>query len=195
MSENDRRRGAGNPLQGAREDTIAVLEMRHSRQRLERAEYERRVEEARRATTTEQLESLLREPARSQAPVPRHGSAVEATELHPSDEQGFVFALLGGAQRKGQWDPPARLYVASVMGGVELDFREADLLEGATEVIILAVMGGVNIVVPPDVDVDANGIGLMGGFKSLSRRARDRDAPTIRIKGLAVMGGVNVKVK
>ena len=81
------------------------------------------------------------------------------------------------------------------MGGVELDFREADLLEGVTEVIILAVMGGVKFVVPPDLDVDANGFGLMGGFQSLSRRSGGRDAPMLRVKGLAVMGGVNIKVK
>ena len=195
MSGPDHRRRTGDELRGAREETIAVLELRHSRQRLERDEYERRVDQARRATTTRELESLLREPGRSRAPVVLPDPAVAATELHPADEQGFVLALMGGAQRKGQWDPPARLYVASVMGGVELDFRYADLLEGITDVIVLTVMGGVNIVVPPDLDVDANGVGLLGGFKSLSRRAGDPDAPLLRIKGLAVMGGVNVKVK
>ena len=194
MSDPDDR-SARKLLKRAREEAIAVLDMRHSSQRLDRAEYERRVDLARRATSTAQLESLLLGSDRSQVPAPRPDSTVAATELHLADEQGFVFALMSGAQRKGQWDPPARLYVCSVMGGVELDFREADLLEGITEVIILTVMGGVQIVVPPDLDVDANGVGLLGGFQSLSRRTGDRDAPLVRIKGLAVMGGVEIKVK
>ena len=106
-----------------------------------------------------------------------------------------MVAILGGASRKGSWEPPARLQVLALMGGVELDFREADLLEGETVVEVLAVMGGVNIVVPPDIDVRASGVGFLGGFGSLSSQAKDADAPLLRIKGLAVMGGVEVRVK
>lgn len=195
MAKNGDRRGANGALKRAREDTIALLEMRHSRQRLEGPEYERRIDLAHRATSTAELESLLGEADRSAVPAPRPRPGLETTDLHPADEQGFVFALMGGSQRTGQWDPPARLYVGSVMGGVKLDFREADLLEGVTEVIVLTLMGGVDIVVPPDLGVDVHGIGFLGGFQSLSRRSADRDAPVVRIKGLAVMGGVTVKVK
>jgi hypothetical protein len=106
-----------------------------------------------------------------------------------------VVAVLGGSGRKGSWEPPALLRVLAVMGGVELDFREADLLEGTTEVEVVAFMGGVNIVVPPDVDVQANGVGLLGGFASVSSQAPEPDAPRIEIRGWAVMGGVEVKVK
>lgn len=104
-------------------------------------------------------------------------------------------AFLGGSTRKGSWEPPALLRVVAFMGGVELDFREADLLEGETVVEILAFMGGVNIVVPPDVQLQAHGTGLLGGFQSASNHAPDPDAPRLRISGLALMGGVEVKVK
>ncbi len=36
---------------------------------------------------------------------------------------------------------------------------------------------------------------FMGGFKHLSRRSDDEGAPLLVIKGLAVMGGVDIKVK
>ena len=111
------------------------------------------------------------------------------------DEVGRILAILGGSVRKGAWEPPARLQVLALMGGVELDFREADLLEGETVVEVLAIMGGVNITVPPDVDLQVDGTGFLGGFTSVGNRAKDADAPRLIIKGLAVMGGVDVKVK
>ena len=106
-----------------------------------------------------------------------------------------MVAVLGGAGRKGHWEPPALLRVLAVMGGVELDFREADLLEGVTEIEVVAFMGGVTITVPPDVDVQANGVGLLGGFTSVSNQAPEADAPRIEVRGWAVLGGVDVKVK
>ena len=106
-----------------------------------------------------------------------------------------IVAVMSGAIRKGQWEPAGRFRVLAVMGGVELDFRDADMLDGTTEINVLAIMGGCNIIVPPDVAVDVNGLGFMGGFTHLRHRPVEEDAPVIRIKGLAVMGGVEVKVK
>ena len=80
------------------------------------------------------------------------------------------------------------------MGGVELDFREADLLD-ETDVVVFACMGGIKITVPDDIDVEVNGIGFMGGFEHVSRHEPDADRPRLRIRGLALMGGVSVKVK
>jgi hypothetical protein len=111
------------------------------------------------------------------------------------DDVGRVVAVLGGSSRKGSWEPPARLRVLALMGGVELDFREANLLEGETVVDVLAVMGGVTIVVPPDVDVETSGTGFLGGFGGVSNHAKETNAPLLRIRGLAVMGSVDVKVK
>lgn len=208
MSHDDPERSRSQ-LKRVREETLAVLELRHSGNRLASSDYEQQVSAARRATSARELESLLLDPAPGRALVPTAPApATPATPVAPlasnlsppseldlADGQGFVMALLSGVQRKGHWEPPARLYVGALMGGAELDFREADLLEGVSEVVILAVMGGVKIVVPPDLDVEVEGIGLLGGFQHLSRRTGDDDAPLLRIRGLAVMGGVNVKVK
>ena len=53
--------------------------------------------------------------------------------------------------------------VLTVFGGVELDFRDA-VLPGK-EVILKAttVMGGVEVVVPPEMRVVDNGIAILGG--------------------------------
>jgi hypothetical protein len=81
------------------------------------------------------------------------------------------------------------------MGGTELDFREAALPQGVTQVQVLAIMGGVEIIVPPGVNVDSHGIGIMGGFEDAGEQEHDPSAPTLRIAGLAVMGGVDISVR
>jgi hypothetical protein len=233
MGQDDRDRSRAR-LQQVREETLAVLEMRHSGNRLAAADYDQKVAAAQRATTTHELQALLVDNGSSgaiapapktaampaTAPVPRTVSMPAAAPVPPTvsmpagaaaaprsssrssgrdlalaDEQGFVIALLSGAQRKGNWEPPARLYVGALMGGAELDFREADLLEGVTEVSVGALLGGVNIVVPPDLDVEVEGLGLLGSFAHASRHTGDPGAPLLRIRGLALLGGVSVKVK
>jgi predicted membrane protein len=51
------------------------------------------------------------------------------------------------------------------MGGSELDFREAVMGPGVTELQIFAVCGGVEVVVPPGLNVESHGIAIMGGFE------------------------------
>jgi predicted membrane protein len=78
---------------------------------------------------------------------------------------------------------------------VELDFREAEFLDGVTEVVVTAVMGGVNVIAPPGVDVESNGFALMGDFNHVQHRSPHPDSPLLRIRGFSLMGGVNVKIK
>ena len=75
-----------------------------------------------------------------------------------------MVGIMGGGGRTGAWIPARRNWVVGVMGGHALDFREAHLGPGVTEVNVLAIMGGVEILVPPDVRVECSGIGIMGGF-------------------------------
>jgi hypothetical protein len=111
------------------------------------------------------------------------------------DDSETVFAIMGGSVRRGRWQPPARIDAYSLMGGVTLDFRDAEMLEGVTEVHAYTMWGGINIIVPPDIHVDVNGMGLMGGFDHVAHRAEAEDAPTLRVRGVALMAGVSVKVK
>jgi hypothetical protein len=132
-------------------------------------------------------------PPQTPAIAPSRTAIRAATD--PDDETGFVVACLGGSLRNGAWEPPDTLYSLAFMGGIELDFREAALLEGRTDVVVLALMGGIKITVPDDIDVEVNGFGFMGGFEHVSRHSPDAGRPLLRIRGVAIMGGVTVKVK
>ena len=118
---------------------------------------------------------------------------------HPADEHQTVFALMGGSSRKGSWEPAARIDATAIMGGVNIDLREADLIEGTTTIRCFAFWGGIDIIVPPDVDVDADGTGIMGGFDHVDLRSREErgtsSVPLVRVEGVALMGGVTIRVK
>jgi hypothetical protein len=83
------------------------------------------------------------------------------------------------------------------MGGVKLDFREALLPPGETEVWVFTTMGGVEIIVPPGLGVESNGIAILGSFEHREDIVMnpDPDAPFLRIKGLCLMGGVEVSIR
>ncbi len=119
-----------------------------------------------------------------------------ASEYRDADDQDSerIVAILAGVSRKGSWAPCERLDVFAFLGGVELDFREAELVHDVIEVEVGALLGGVEIKVPPDINVDVKGTAFLGGFEQ-AETSSDPDAPLLRITGWAFLGGVEVKVK
>jgi hypothetical protein len=97
------------------------------------------------------------------------------------------------ARKKGRWRAGEHLVAVAVMGSVVLDLRRAELAGPAVTIACLALMGSVKIMVPPGIDVDFGGFGLMGSAQSKT----DDDAilpgsPLVRVNALAVMGDVSV---
>jgi hypothetical protein len=189
-------------LQERRERTIAALCEHFAGDRLELPEFEARLDAANRARSAEELGALLQDlPAlnRSVRPASPVGDAVarggRALEASVRKTRTLV-AFMGGVERNGQWTPARRTLVVAVMGGAVLDFREVRLPPGETEVVLFCFMGGAQIIVPPGLDVDANGIAIMGGFESSSPPSgSDPDAPVLKLTGVAFMGGVEVTVR
>jgi hypothetical protein len=167
-------------------------------------EFERRIDVANKAGTAEEIKALLVDMPGGNLPAPTGASTVPApqqefgvTAAAHVKENAFVVACLGGASRKGRWTPARKNYAIAVMGGTELDFREAQFGPGMTELQVFAVMGGVEIIVPPGLTVECQGMALLGGFDHLSDTTHPDsiDGPVLRITGLAVMGGVDVTVR
>jgi hypothetical protein len=178
-------------LRHRRELTIARLCEHFANDHLEAEELEDLIDRAHRADSLVALDNLLAglpelSPAAT-APVPLPGAT-------PVPEHQLVIAVMGGADRKGPWTPGENLYVAAIMGGAVLDFRQARLGPGVTHVYVLAIMGGVEIIIPPGLRVESNGIGIMGGFEHAAERPSEPDAgPVLRVSGAAIMGGVEIK--
>jgi len=191
-------------LRDSRERAIARLSELFARDELELEEFERKLSSVHRAATESELQQLL-----SGLPAPREATALESptsTAIVPArqsaalalvEETQTLVALMGGIVRHGSWVPPRHLRIVAIMGGGELDFREAHMPPGITDVSIFALMGGVHIVVPPTLSVAVHGTGIMGGFEHVARLPPDADAerPVLRVHGVAFMGGVSVETR
>ncbi len=104
---------------------------------------------------------------------------------------------MSGTKRNGRWFPAPRHVGIALMGGVQLDFREAELGPGTTNVYLYTMWGGIGVIVPPDLDVEVSGMAIMGGLTHLaSHPARlESQRPRLRIHAYALMGAVEVQVR
>jgi hypothetical protein len=214
-------------LRERRERTISALCDHFAQDRLSLEEFETRLDLAHKAIQPVDLENLLAdiripESAAHMDVQPRR-DAPEAIGEPGGDDTRLIIGIMGGAERRGLWRPGARNVAIGIMGGCVLDFREARLGPGVTDVFVLCIMGGAEIIVPPDLTVESNGFALMGGFDHFaddppsrttssilqsqglttaggddglgSGPPRRAGAPILRIHGFALMGGVEITVR
>ena len=194
----------GGELAGTRQQAIDALCEHFANDALSVDEFERRVDLAHKAESSEELRKLLQDlptgdlPIRREEVTPAHPPRAEASvPAHRVKEKGVMVAALGGVERKGRWIPARQNYAVAVMGGLSLDFREALLPPGETDVWIFTLMGGADIIVPPGLTVESDGVAILGGFEHREDAtiSHDPEAPVLRLKGLAVMGGVEVSIR
>ncbi|MET9696066.1 DUF1707 domain-containing protein [Streptomyces sp. NPDC006529] len=180
--------------------------------RLDMEEFEERLEAAYRSRTYAELEPLtidLPAPGQvpggpvsfSKQPVPSSERGASAGESWPARIGGrgtssWGVAIMSAFQRKGAWTVPARFTAVAFWGGGEIDLREARFEEREVVIDCVAIMGGIEIVVPPGVEVDVRGIGVMGAFDHRDMAVpAEPGAPRVVVNGLAFWGGVEVKQK
>jgi hypothetical protein len=191
-------------LNHTRQVTIDALCEHFANDAMTVEDFEARVDAAHRATTTEELRALLRDLPSGELPVvadsAEHPARRGERQLMPREHQretAYAVAVLGGTRRTGRWSPARVNHAIAIMGSAELDFREALLPPGVTEIKIYTIMGGVEIIVPPGLNVESHGIGIMGGFEHAGDDVREADpsAPVLRVSGVALMGGVDVSIR
>ncbi len=108
----------------------------------------------------------------------------------------FSIAVMSGATRRGGWVVPSAYTAVALMGGVQLDLRDARFSQREVTIRAFAFMGGIEVIVPEDVHVIVDGVGIMGGFDESSSHAEAKPGqPVVRVTGLAFWGGVDVKRK
>lgn len=183
-------------LQKERERIVQHLCEAFAADHFDSDELERRLDRAHAAASVPELRELVSDLPAPGTPAAAPASAGPARTLAAPQGTQTVIAIMGGATRKGTWTPPRQLQVFAVMGGAELDFREAVLGPGVIEVRVFAMMGGVEIIVPPGVRVENQGIAIMGGFEHKAHGPPPGpDAPVLRVSGFVMMGGVDVAVR
>jgi len=100
--------------------------------------------------------------------------------------------LPGNAGRPVERRKAVRWMIA-VMGGDEIDLRDAELDGSQVTLTVISIMGGANIYVPDTVEVEVSGFSLMGGDNEYGAPRPPRPgAPLVRIRSYNLMGGSSI---
>jgi Domain of unknown function (DUF1707)/Cell wall-active antibiotics response 4TMS YvqF len=152
------------------------------------------------ARTYAELERFTRDlPAAGSAPTP---APVRPPAAHArvggTARHSFSVAIMSGATRRGPWVVPRDYTAVAMMGGVQLDLRDARFSQREVTIRAFALMGGIEIIVPDDIAVVVDGVGIMGGFDDNTGSGSPEAGPgqpVLRVTGLAFWGGIEVKRK
>jgi hypothetical protein len=156
--------------------------------RLPMNDYEDRLTKAYAAQTYGELDQL-RSDLLGSSVSPRRGAAYKPA---PST---LLLAIMTAFERRGRWNVPKRLTTFTLFGGGVVDLRYADFTSPDVEIHAYSVMGGQPILLPPEVNVEIQGRGVMGRFDRGVAGKGAPGAPTIKIRGFSLWGGVGIKRK
>lgn len=183
-----------------REHVVTLLTEAANEGLLPAPERDRRITLARVAETFDDLVPLTRDLVNLDGPVVRPAPLmvpgtmttpqIDSANANETAEQ--IVAVFSGTTRKGHWRVRKHISALAVFGGVELDMSQA-VFEGQ-EITINAfcMFGGIEVTVPPGVEVRNHASGIFGGIDSKVSPPQP-GAPTLILKGVAFFGGVDVK--
>jgi hypothetical protein len=174
-----------------RDNAASILRDAAGNGRLDLEELDERLTAVYAAKTYGDLEPITRDlPSDSSAPAVPRGARIGGT---PTSSLGI--GIMGGFERKGPWVAPDTFNAVAFWGGGKLDLREARFASPQVTIHAVAIMGGIEIVVPEDAEVHVSGVGIMGGFDHRASGVGSPGGPRIVVKGLAFWGGVSVQRK
>jgi predicted membrane protein len=108
------------------------------------------------------------------------------------------YSLFGGIERRMHTNSFRGGSIVAVFGGVEVDFRSADIEGEEAIVYVEAVFGGIELKVPERWKVVFQGQSIFGGYSDETRPPLTDALGTaprkiLILQGKAVFGGINVK--
>ncbi|HTX95165.1 MAG TPA: DUF1707 domain-containing protein [Mycobacterium sp.] len=155
---------------------------------LQLEDYEDRLTRAYAATTYQELDQL-----RADLPgtpiSPRRGD-----KPNPAPST-LLLALLSGFERRGRWNVPKKLTTFTLWGNGVVDLRYADFTSTEVDIHAMSIMGVQNILLPPEVNVEIHGRGVMGTFDRNVLGQGTPGAPKVNIHGFSLWGGVSIRRK
>ena len=178
----------------AREKVIDHLKFGFSHDFLEEDAFEKRIKIAVNTQNKHDLNALvddLPEMKEVQKTGQGNTSQVHINTGHVKANDNIV-CVLAGVDRKGGWKPAKKTDIFNVLGGTVLDYTRAELPPGITEINVVSIMGGVEVFVPPGVNVDNHCIAVLGGVDNRIVQSDDPNCPTIKITGVVVLGGLDI---
>ncbi|KAA0096866.1 DUF1707 domain-containing protein [Mycolicibacterium sp. P1-18] len=187
MSNGASRYGSMRAADSDRIQVAQLLTDAAAQGRLEMTDYEDRLKKAYAAQTFDELDRLS-----SDLP----GIATTAPAIGPGQPapSTLLLAIMSGFERRGRWNVPKRLTSVALFGGGVIDLRYADFTTADVEIHSYSIFGGQTILLPPELNVDVHGVGVMGAFDHLGDQGSP-GAPHVTIRGFSLWGSVGIKRK
>ena len=87
--------------------------------------------------------------------------------------------------------------LVAIFGGIDLDLRDAFIINNSARIDVTSTFGGVNIIVPPDWKIVVKGVPIFGGWSNQTRGKNydNPDAPVLTVHCFVAFGGVDIKNK
>ena len=185
IGDADRERVAETLREAAAQGHISMIEL------------DERLEQTWAARTATDLVPITADLPQFRQPV--DGSTVPAvrpgSRIVPGPQRMSAGAIMGGVDRSGEWVVPEQLDVRVVMGGANIDLRQATFAAPEVVINVHALMGGCEIIVDPYTRVILEGTGFMGSFSAPAGNTKAEltdDSPVVRVRGKAMWAGVTV---
>jgi hypothetical protein len=167
--------------------------------RLTAEEHAERLDAVYAAKTYAELAPIVHDlPATGGVPVPEEPVAAAGPTVRddlppPQSRTPNIVAVFSGAERNGRWLVEPQTNVVSVFGGIEIDLRQAVLSQREVTLNIVAIMGAVNITVPPGVRVTSSVADVFGNTSLPGEGTIDPNAPVVTLTGMALFSSVSVQ--
>jgi hypothetical protein len=189
------------PIDALREETVDRLIMNYGHGKLSREAFERRLDEALDTKSHERLLELTEDldlktdRQYTAQKKPELGIKVDTSAGSRIDEADTIINVFAGNNRRGAWDVPRSIRMINVFGGSELDFTDARFTSDTTYITVFCLFGGVNIRVRDGMRTISKALCIFGGVDNRGGTTTDPNAPLLVIEGLAMFGGVDIRVK
>jgi hypothetical protein len=194
VTPNDR------PIDTLREETVDQLIMNYGHGKLSREAFERRLDEA---LDTKSHGRLLELTADLDLKADRQYTTQKKAELgirvdssaHRPEDAEHIINIFAGNNRRGAWDVPRSIRIFNLFGGAELDFTDARFTSDTTYITVFCLFGGVNVRVRDGMRTISKAICIFGGVDNRAGTTTDPNAPVLIVEGLAMFGGIDIRVK
>ncbi|MER7548020.1 DUF1707 domain-containing protein [Actinomadura sp.] len=163
-----------------RDEMLVRLHTAFAEGRLDEPELDERIDRVLAARTHDELGAVAADlPSGRRVPGGRGGGPVGR----------FQVAYKSSVTRAGSWRLPERYTAVVYKGSGTLDLRSAELEGPVTTLRVLAYKSGVEIIVPPGVRVEADGVGVSAEVHG----DPPPGAPVVHVRGFAYKGTIRAK--
>lgn len=118
---------------------------------------------------------------------------VVGDKSHESDSYIKGMALMGGVVRTNDSQDFKGGELTAIMGGCEIDLRQASIKDGEATIEIFAFWGGVEMKVPEDWGIAVRAIPILGGIDDKTRPPKGGSKKKLVITGYCIMGGAEIR--